>query len=509
MTAQRRPRRRLARLPWLVATLALAPTSFAAEAGPNLVANPSMEEPDAKDPSKPAAWSTNTWGAVTPTFTWLQGDCAVGARCLRIDATVAAGKGYDDGDAKWWSAPFTVQPAATLAVSLQLRSDVPCRVMALAEGADGKGTPKSQWVLVKDVPAPSTGWAKVQASMSVPAFAATARLMVVMAATGRVEVDDLQAVTQASAAKHPAKVSLTFDDGWVSAYAYLVPELDARGLRATHFIISGYIDRVGYTADYVGSKRVRDLLGAGHEVASHTLMHQDMAKATAAELDENLELSRKALESFGTMVPGFAWPYGSYTATGAERARKTYSYVRTVEPGLNLLPYDLSKLKAYVVTNTTSVAEVESWVKQAEELDGAWLILVYHRADPEAPLDSYVTPQSFIDTLDMLQARNADIRPMGQWLDVWKAQPLPVVEPWVADGGASFDAPGSLPPVPGLGSGEGGTGCGAALRHGQGSDILGNAGLLALLGAMGLLLRRRRWAAQGAGVAAAPTPRGQ
>lgn len=489
MTAHRRRLTLHALLAWLTLPSALSPTAWAAAAGTNLIANPSMEEADTKDPGKPAAWSTNHWGAVTPKFTWHQGDCAEGARCLRLDATMPAGKGADDGDAKWWSDPIAVPPLANLAASLQLRSTVPCRVMAFAEGADGKGNPKSQWMLVKDLPAPSAGWTMVQAPLSVPAFAATVRLMVVLAATGRVDVDDFQVVTAASAPKHPAKVSLTFDDGWVSAYAYLVPELDARGLRATHFIISGYIDLPGYTADYIGTKRMRELLGAGHEVGSHTLLHEDMAKATPNQLDKNLEESRKKLEAFGTSVPGFAWPYGSYTQTGAERARKTYSYVRTVEPGLNLPPYDLSKLKAYVVTNKTSVGEVESWVQQAEAIQGAWLILVYHRADPEAPLDSFVTPQSFVETLDMLQARNADIRPMGQWLEVWKAQPLPAIEPWGPDGVDSFEAPGGLSPASKSGAA---SGCSAAPHSGGGAPFGGHFGLLALVAAAGLLLRLRR-----------------
>lgn len=477
-----------------VATLALAAVQpRAAAAAAPVVANASVEQADAGNPTKPAGWSSNAWGTLQATFTWLQGDCAAGNRCLRVDGTKPAGSTLDDGDAKWWSDPIAVTGGSRLTASLKMRSTVTTWLMAFATGTSN-GQAKEQWIMLQQAPVAAT-WSPLQATLDVPSWASAVRLMVVLPSSGRVDCDDWALTEQAVAPKHPAKVSITFDDGWVTAYAWLVPELDKRQIRATHFVISGYIDKPGYTADYIGTARVRELLGKGHEVASHTINHQDMTKVSGAELNDNLEQSKVALTNFGTTIAGFAWPYGSYNAEIAKRAKETYSYVRTVDPGLNLLPYDLSKLKGYVVTNTTTVDEIESWVQQAETIDGAWLILIYHRADPDAPLDSYVTPQSFVDTLDMLQAHNADIRPVGTWLDAWKAQPLPDLPVWEVDGGESFDAPGKLELAPSAG-GSPDLGCSAAPAAPSSNEAWPPLGLLGLLASLGLVLRRRNTSAR-------------
>jgi len=485
---------RSARIPRLFvalvgATAAWSGASTEALAAPAM-ANPSAELADAADATKPAGWSNNAWGSLQATFTWLQGDCAAGNRCLRVEGTKPAGSTLDDGDGKWWSDPITVKAGSRLTVGLRLRSTTTSRLMAFATGTTSAGQAKEQWILLQDAPIQAT-WTPLQATLDVPGWASAVRLMVVLPTSGRVDTDDWTLVEQAAAPKHPAKVSITFDDGWVTAYAWLVPELDKRGIRATHFVISGYVDKPGYTADYIGTKRIRELLGNGHEVGSHTLQHEDMTTVSDASLNDNLELSKVALANFGTTIAGFAWPYGAYNAELAKRAKQTYSYVRTVDPGLNLLPYDVTKLKGYVVANSTTVDEIESWVQQAETIDGAWLILIYHRADPEAPLDSYVTPQSFVDTLDMLQAHNADIRPIGTWLDAWKAQPLPDLPVWEVDGGESFDAPAKLPLAERAGVATD-LGCGAA--PGSATGVAGRgavATLVLALAAVVLGLRRR------------------
>lgn len=464
--------------------LAVAP-AYAAAA--NLLPHGSAEDADLADASRPAGWTSNAWGGVTAQFAWLQAGCADGARCLRVDAKAAGG----EGDAKWWSDPVTLpKPLVSLQVSVQTRGTVAGSLMVLWLGDGSGGTAKQQWQQAQTV-APSASWQTVSAPLDPPAWAVAVRVMVVVAATGQLDTDAWALQPVSTAPKQPAKVSLTFDDGWVTAYAWLVPEMDKRGLRGTHFIISGYMDKTGYTADYIGVKRVKELLSAGHEVGSHTLFHDDMAKADAKALDENLELSKVQLENYGNKVPGFAWPYGSYTEQAADRAKKTYSYVRTVKAGLNVPPYDTRALWGVVVTDQMTVDEIEAWVAKAEATPGGWLVLIYHRADPNPPADSFVTPQSFVDTLDMLQARNADIRPMGELLGVWQPKPVPETPVWDGGSGRSWDAPPGLELAPGADAAGTDGGCGASAR-GPGRTVLPLAWCLALAaGAIGWRRRQR------------------
>src|SRR3990172_7276928 len=66
----------------------------------------------------------------------------------------------------------------------------------------------------------------------------------------------------------PTVVSISFDDGYAEG-TQAAAMLEARGMRATYFIISGYIGQNGYlTVD-----QLRGLQAAGHEIGGHTVTH--------------------------------------------------------------------------------------------------------------------------------------------------------------------------------------------------------------------------------------------
>ena len=158
-------------------TLGIAADALAAAPA---LANASAEQADASDPTKPAGWSSDAWGTLQPMFTWLQGDCAAGDRCLRVEGTKPAGSTLDDGDAKWWSDPVAVKGGSRFAVGLQVRSTAMTRLMALATGTIGANQAKEQWFLLQEVPA-STGWRSSAAASrwisrsSTPVSSATSR----------------------------------------------------------------------------------------------------------------------------------------------------------------------------------------------------------------------------------------------------------------------------------------------------------------------------------------------
>ena len=47
-------------------------------------------------------------------------------------------------------------------------------------------------------------------------------------------------INQNGTARWKGAVSFTFDDGWRSVYENAFPILEAAGVRATHYIVSGY-----------------------------------------------------------------------------------------------------------------------------------------------------------------------------------------------------------------------------------------------------------------------------
>jgi polysaccharide deacetylase/Big-like domain-containing protein len=77
-------------------------------------------------------------------------------------------------------------------------------------------------------------------------------------------------------------VSLTFDDGYYSAYNKGVPILDAAGLKCTFYTITSL---VGDTVDgYVTQSQLQTLYKNGHEIGNHTRTHPALSTISAAQL---------------------------------------------------------------------------------------------------------------------------------------------------------------------------------------------------------------------------------
>lgn len=125
-------------------------------------------------------------------------------------------------------------------------------------------------------------------------------------------------------------MTLGWDDGTV-ADRRLVAAHNAAGLPATFFLNSG---KFGLTAqlsgwkDYIGADEVAALY-AGHEVASHTVDHPDLTELSDAQIADQVDRDRAALERLvGYPVTGFASPFRAQDArveAVLRRSGMTYS----------------------------------------------------------------------------------------------------------------------------------------------------------------------------------------
>ncbi len=420
-----------------VLTVTLCPTAALAIELPNA----GVETADPKDPTRPAGWSTSVWGDYVKIsgFTWIKPGYE-GQRALRVELKPADKAGACDcGDGKWWSDPLSVVGEDLLQIGDRYRSDRASKLMVLFERpASAEKAARKAWMKVAEVAA-AKGWTAAEGTVQVPSWAQTMRVLHLIDGPGWLETDAYTvAVGEAAELPLPDKgkvplVSITFDDGWVSAYHLLIPLMDERGLKGSHFIVSDFLDKPGYQADYIGSKQLIDLANRGHEIGSHSRLHDDQAKLDTATLRDDLTGSKVRLESFGANIVGFAPPYGSYNDGVLDESEKRYSYLRTVEAGLNAAPYKTRKLNAVVVHDTMPLPEFASWVIKAAT-EGKWLILLYHRAADDPPADSYVRPKAFAQQMDYLLAAKADVKPMGEVLGVWTHAPIVIEEPDIKTG---------------------------------------------------------------------------
>jgi peptidoglycan/xylan/chitin deacetylase (PgdA/CDA1 family) len=388
------------------------------------VANASFEDEDPATPGQPAHWAQNAWGDTKATFTWQAGG-HTGNHCGRVEVSAAGKAGT--GDAKWYGDPFVPDSGAgPLQLRDWYRSDVTTHLWVYMTDATEA---QAEYVEVATLPAAAT-WAEASGTVVLPTWATQVRVFHVLEKKGFLEVDDFSALRAVKTGERPL-VSIAFDDGWVTAYNMLIPKLDKYGYKATHFIITGYMDKPGYQADYITHKQVKKLLAGGHEVSSHTLLHEDLTLMTDAYLGQNMDDTKVELEKFGVPIVGFAPPYGVYDERVRDRAQQSYSYLRTVKYGLNVPPYKIHELFAVVATWTMKPAELEDLLLEAEYTPGAWLILLYHRATiaaddiPVEAIGAYRSPANFLNDMEILHAHNADVRPVGSILGLWEAQPLP------------------------------------------------------------------------------------
>jgi peptidoglycan/xylan/chitin deacetylase (PgdA/CDA1 family) len=111
---------------------------------------------------------------------------------------------------------------------------------------------------------------------------------------------------------------ITFDDGNASDVEVALPELRARGLRATFFVVA---DRLG-SPGFLSAEDMRELVAAGMAIGSHGVRHVPWRGLDRAELEAETAGSRATLEeALGTPVEQAALPFGSYDRRALRAAR--------------------------------------------------------------------------------------------------------------------------------------------------------------------------------------------
>lgn len=133
----------------------------------------------------------------------------------------------------------------------------------------------------------------------------------------------------ASLAAADKVVVLTFDDGFADCLEHAIPILDARGWKATFFLVSG---DMGGPGRWLGPKwsslmlmdwsAARALVRSGHAVGSHTVTHRSLLDLPPqAVRDELLRSKGHIEEELGVPVPDLSYPFGITTDSIMAAAR--------------------------------------------------------------------------------------------------------------------------------------------------------------------------------------------
>jgi peptidoglycan/xylan/chitin deacetylase (PgdA/CDA1 family) len=132
-------------------------------------------------------------------------------------------------------------------------------------------------------------------------------------------------------------IALTFDDGWRSVREIALPELNARGMVATNYITTNFVD--SNPVNYITQEHVMDFVQAGWEIGAHSLNHEDLTTLDEPEVISNVFLPQMVLSDWiGYPVTTFSTPYGAFndmTIGHAEQAYLTHVNAWSDANGMN------------------------------------------------------------------------------------------------------------------------------------------------------------------------------
>jgi len=151
----------------------------------------------------------------------------------------------------------------------------------------------------------------------------------------------------------PAKpVVLSFDDGYRPQFTYALPELRRHGW-------PGVLNLKAEGSDLYESN-VRAMIGAGWELAAHTIDHSDLTTLDAAALQRETAGARQILRrEYGVPVRDFCYPAGRFDPAAIAAVEAAgYAAATTEIPGVasREAPYELARFEILGSTGVTGLA---------------------------------------------------------------------------------------------------------------------------------------------------------
>ena len=170
-------------------------------------------------------------------------------------------------------------------------------------------------------------------------------------------------------------VVITFDDGFHNVHEHGLPLLARHGFRAIQFLLPDLLGQTNTWEQAEGEApeplmdeaQVRDWLGAGHWIGSHSLTHPWLTRVPLAQAREEITSSRRRLEDqFGVSVGHFCYPYGDWNEAVRDLvAAAGYRTACTVEPGVNTPETHRLALKRFTARYPSrNLRTLVSWLRR-------------------------------------------------------------------------------------------------------------------------------------------------
>jgi peptidoglycan/xylan/chitin deacetylase (PgdA/CDA1 family) len=314
---------------------------------------------------------------------------------------------FKDGEAKWQYEPVPVSAHQRYQFGATYRSDVPVDVVAEYT----IGSAERRFETIRQL-LPAKGCTQFEQQFEIPEAADSVVVTLVLRTNGYADMrgSELYNLTTAGPLLWDrARLSLTFDDGWLSAFNNGASLLNKYGYEGTFYLNPSTID----TANFMSSAQVQDLRDNGHQIASHGYQHYNFTTLDRSVIDYQLHFATQYFNQVhGLQSIDFAAPFGGNDAQLAFYAHKYYTSLRGTDSGINTRqnfnPYNIHVL--YMGRSVTASRLVDE-IADAQASHG-WLVLVYHRIEPTSDAETIVTPTQLQQQLDVIKKSGVVVEPV-------------------------------------------------------------------------------------------------
>jgi hypothetical protein len=136
-------------------------------------------------------------------------------------------------------------------------------------------------------------------------------------------------------------LSLTFDDGYACHYEHLHPLLKEHGLKATFFVVPGWLDDPSTSkyANRIGTwLEFETLASDGHEIGSHSFTHKNLTRLAIGTEDQpgsllyDLSKSKRSIEQHipDRACTAIAYPYAIHNHNVEKHSARYYIAARGI-----------------------------------------------------------------------------------------------------------------------------------------------------------------------------------
>lgn len=191
-----------------------------------------------------------------------------------------------------------------------------------------------------------------------------------------------------SPAANAGAMTITFDDGWLSAYTRAFPILEGHGLRANVGVVTDHVDL--NLEGFLTLDQLQVLDDAGWSMVSHTVSHPHLPTLTAGALEAELTGSRSWIEAHGFRGSNvFIVPFHDFGQRELDAIRRNFDAARITNATFYVParfeswppadPHALTSLEAELAPFTTEAgrAALEQQITLALD-DGKFVDILFH-----------------------------------------------------------------------------------------------------------------------------------